>query len=181
MAEIEIQILAQQVQAKLNELQAKAADMRPAYSVIGKTLVDRIRLGFRFSRGPWGKAWTPLKSRNGKPLVDKDRLRKSILPSVDAQGVTVGTNLKVPNGTASLAAVHQFGATILPRPENKRKLLFFKINGATVVAKKVTIPARPFMPLTPAGQLDLPDAWQKGILRNLAAHLGVETPQGVPA
>lgn len=177
MAKIEIEVLADQVEARLKQLQAAGSNLQPAYTAIGKTLVDRIRLGFRGTRSPWGETWAPLKSRAGKALRDTGRLQRSIVPKVDSQGVTVGTNIKVPGGSANLAAVHQFGTTIVPKTA---KWLVFEINGKVIRAKKVTIPARPFMPLRPAGNLDLPPAWASAILRNLAAHLGVEA-QGVPA
>lgn len=170
MADIKIEVLAGEVQARLNKLQAAAADMRPAYSAVGKTLIDRIRLGFRGTRGPWGAQWAPLTSRNGRALRNTGRMLKSIVDRVDAQGVTVGTNLKVPGGSASLPAVHQFGATIVPRTA---QFLAFRIGGRLVLAKQVTIPARPFMPLRQSGQLDLPPLWAKGVLRNLAEHLGL--------
>lgn len=170
MADIKIDVLAGAVQARLNKLQASAADMRPAYSAIGKTLIDRIRLGFRGTRSPWGGQWAPLRSRSGQALRNTGRMLRSIVDRVDGQGVTVGTNLRVPGGSASLPAVHQYGATIVPRTA---QFLTFRINGRFVAVKQVTIPARPFMPLRKGGQLDLPPAWAKGVLRNLADHLGI--------
>ena len=43
--------------------------------------------------------------------------------------------------------------------------------------QKVVVPARPFMPLNRAGNVDLPPEWSIGILKELAKHFKL----GVPA
>jgi len=172
--QIKVEVLADKVEARIQQLQAKAADTSRVFATIGRVLVNRIRLGFAQGRSPKGAPWAPLKSRLGQPLLDKGRLRRSISSRAGNGFVEVGTNLRVGNGSASLGAVHQFGATVTPK---KAKLLAFRIQGRLVFAKKVEIPARPFMPMTPAGQIDMPPAWSKGILQELAKHLGL----GVPA
>lgn len=164
MSSIKIEVLAGEVEAKLKEMQAAGADMRPAWRAVGAYVLSRIQLGFRVSRSPWGVPWTPLSSRTGQPLKNTGvNLLKSITSREDADGATIGTN-------KFWAPVHQFGATIIPK--NAQRLVF-QINGVPVFAKSVTIPARPFMPITPAGKVDLPVSWQKGILERLAKHLGV--------
>ena len=45
----------------------------------------------------------------------------------------------------TIAAVMEYGATILPRPDNPHQTLSFEINGQRVFAKSVTIPSRPFI------------------------------------
>lgn len=152
------------VRARLAELRAQGSDLTPAFKVIGRVLLSRIRLGFRTGTAPKGTPWRALRSRVGQPLRDTGRLQSSIRSQADRDGVTIGTNL-------IYARVHQFGATIVPR---QAKMLAFEIGGRTVFAKSVTIPARPYMPLTPAGQIDLPPAWAAGILRELSRHLGLQ-------
>jgi phage gpG-like protein len=164
-----IEVLADKVEAQVKNLQRKSQDTTKVFQTIGRVLVNRIRLGFRASRSPKGVPWAPLTSRIGQPLMDKRRLLRSILPKAGNGFVEVGTNLKVPGGGASLGAVHQFGAEIKPK---KAKFLAFRIGGRLVLAKQVTIPARPFMPLNPAGQIDLPPAWSQGILRELGNYFG---------
>ena len=76
------------------------------------------------------------------PVLNRQsgRLWRSIQPEVFRRGGRiigiVGTDVKY-------AAVHEFGATI--RPKKAGGLLFFNIDGSTVVAKEVKIPRRPFM------------------------------------
>lgn len=189
---IVVEVIADKVKARLAQLQAAASDLSPAYAVIGSTLVNRIRLGFRNSRSPGGTSWLPIKFRAprrnasgaftgagkaqraanatgkaGKPLEDTGALRRSIVPKVTADGVEVGTNLKVKGGQ-SLGAIHQFGATVVPK--SGKYLAFAGPAGQILFSRRSVIPARPFMPLTPTGELDLPPNWEKAILRNLAAH-----------
>lgn len=59
------------------------------------------------------------------------------LPEVSDDAVTVyiGTNLVY-------AAIQEYGGTITPK---QARALFFEIDGEAVVAKSVTIPARPYM------------------------------------
>lgn len=164
---IRVDVLTEKLEAELKAMQAKAQDATPAFSTIGRVLSNRIRMGFATSRNPWGAPWLPLKTRLGQPLRNTGLLARSITSKPGKDFVEVGTNRVG-------ARTHQFGAIIKPV---KAKGLRFKIGDRYVFAKQVTIPARPFMPLNRAGNLDLPAAWAKGMLQALAKHLGV----GVPA
>ena len=77
------------LQRKLAALERAASDMRPAFEVIGRVLVNRIRLCFKLGVDPWGTAWAALKIRNGQPLVDTTRLRQSIKSQVSDTGFTL--------------------------------------------------------------------------------------------
>lgn len=147
--------------AKLARLQTKlkdlaADDTRAQLSnVVGAAALSRVQLGFRASESPYGEAWAPLKIRaGGKPLLDTGRMRSSISYRPSSNGFEIGTNFVG-------AAVHQFGAEIVPK---RGKFLRFrgKIHGRTrrttgwLFARKVTIPARPFMPNASRG---IPPTW----------------------
>ncbi|HRJ48138.1 MAG TPA: phage virion morphogenesis protein [Opitutaceae bacterium] len=58
-------------------------------------------------------------------------------PAVTQNSVTVSSD-------RAYAAIHQRGGEIRPKPGNKA--LRFTIGGATVFARRVVIPARPFFP-----------------------------------
>ena len=148
--------------AKLQLLQSAAANPQPVYATVGRVMVNRIRLCFKLGIDPWGNPWQALKLRKGQPLRDTGRLNRSIVSSVDATGVTVGTNVKY-------APVHQFGATIVPK--NKPRLVFKGPGGKLIFAKKVTIPARPFRPLRRDAQVALPPAWALLVLRSIKSYL----------
>lgn len=138
-----------EVLARLERLKSKGGDVGSAVKAFGSTILNRIRLGFRLGRSPWGAPWKALKLREGQPLVNTGRLRSSITMQQTANGVTIGTNLRQ-------ARVQQFGATI--KPKNVTMLRFPGPNGP-VFAKQVTIPARPYMPLTSTGNAQLPQPW----------------------
>lgn len=159
------------------------AQLAPVFQTVGNAIVNRIRLCFKLSVSPWGEPWAPLKFRAprrtnngkrlsatgraqvkanaagapGKPLVNTGRLRSSIVAKADAKGVTIGTNVKG-------AATHQFGATIVPK--TAKRLVFPGPNGALIFAKKVTIPARPFLPIR-GGQVVLPFTWAAAVVEQL--------------
>lgn len=76
-----------------------------------------------------------------KILITSGMLMRSVTFAVDsgASLVRVGTNLKY-------ARIHQLGGVIVPK---NRKFLRFPIGGQFVFAKKVIMPARPFLAIRP--------------------------------
>lgn len=200
MAKFDIIVQSQQVQARLSELIAQGANMQPAWQAVGNNLVNRIRLGFRISKDPWGNTWLPIKWRTprlkkgagrklslagkkqmaantvgspGQPLRDTGRLARSVVAQASATDVVVGTNL-------IYARVHQFGAVI--HPKKGPFLVFGGPTGQLIFARRVTVPARPYMPISAGGTMSLPATWAANIIRTLAAHfkLGAPAPS-VPA
>jgi phage gpG-like protein len=145
--------------AKIAALLRATADMQPAFATVGRVIANRIRLCFKIGVDPWGSPWAALKIRKGQPLRDTGRLQRSIVANPDKAGVTIGTNVRS-------ARTHQFGNTIMAKPG--KRLVFPGPGGALVFAKKVTIPARPFMPLK-RGQnvVTLPPAWSADVTRAL--------------
>lgn len=169
MATVTVKVLADQVQKRLQQMQDAAQDTRPAFQTIGRVITNRIRLGFKTSRSPGGAPWLPLKHRIGQPLRDTGRLLRSITFKATAKDVTIGTNLKY-------APLHQFGGTV--RAKNAPFLVFKTMKGtpaeATIFARKVKVPARPFLPLDRAGNVQFPPTWSQSVLRELAKALKVE-------
>ncbi len=149
--------------AKLKLLQSAIDNPKPVYATVGRVLVNRIRLCFKLGVTPWGNPWAPLKIRKGQPLRDTGRLNRSITSRVDSTGVTVGTNV-------AYAPVHQYGATIVPK--TKPSLVFPGPGGKPIFAKKVVIPARPFMPMRPgATSVALPPDWALLVIRSIKSYL----------
>lgn len=149
MANVVVDVQSGEVTELLAQLKERTQNTKPAMEAVGRYLLYRIQMGFRTSRDPWGEAWKPPKFRFGQPLRDTGRLRNSISYQAADEEVTVGTNLKY-------AAVHQFGAVITPK--NKKRLVF-EVRGIKIFARKVTIPARPFMPIGKP----LPESWEQGV------------------
>lgn len=116
----------------------------PALKNIGLHLVQSTKERFVQERAPDGSAWAPLTpayaaTKKGpgilRELGNAGGLMGSITYKVSGHQVEEGTN-KVQ------AAVHQFGATIVPR---NGEALAFSLGGEAVFAKSVTIPARPYL------------------------------------
>lgn len=163
MAKITFKIDDSKAKAKLALLDSAAKNPAPVYATIGRVLVNRIRLCFKMGIDPWGNPWQALKLRKGQPLRDTGRLNRSITSRVDKDGVTVGTNV-------FYAPVHQFGATIVPK--TAKRLVFPGPSGRMIFAKKVSIPARPFLPLRRAsGVVALPPDWSLQVVRAIKAYL----------
>lgn len=113
----------------------------PMWDAIGLSLVTSTQRRFEEGRAPDGSPWPPslrAKLTGGKTLIDSALLMQSITHVASDDGVAVGTN-------AVHAAVHQFGATIVPVAAGALK--FQLPDGRYIMASKVTIPARPFLGL----------------------------------
>lgn len=162
MAKIKFEVNDAGARAKLKAMVAASSDMRPVFATVGRSIANRIRLCFKLGIDPWANPWAKLKIRKGQPLRDTGRLQRSIVSNPDSTGVTVGTNV-------DHAAVHQFGMTITPK--TAKRLVFPGPGGRMIFAKKVTIPARPFMPLK-KGQnvVALPPSWSADVTRALRAY-----------
>lgn len=161
-AKIKFEVSDAGARKKLKALVSATGDMQPVFVTVGRVIANRIRLCFKLGVDPWSSPWAALKIRKGQPLRDTGRLNRSITSNPDKTGVTIGTNVKH-------AAVHQFGATIMAKPG--KRLVFPGPGGALVFAKKVTIPARPFMPLKKgANVVALPPAWSADVTRALRAY-----------
>ncbi len=121
----------------------RAIDLRqvlPAIAAAGKAVTqDRLASG---GPAPDGSAWKPLnpayaasKPGSGGILSLHGHLRDSIVSSSTATTAEWGSNLEY-------AAIHQVGGTIRPK---KGKFLSFLLGERRVFARKVEIPARPYL------------------------------------
>lgn len=89
-----------------------------------------------------GQAWVRSTGR-GKTLHDTGELKNSVTSSATSHTASVGTNV-------AYARIHHFGGTI--HAKNKPYLAFAIPNGFARV-KSVTLPSRPFLPVSPDGKL----------------------------
>jgi phage gpG-like protein len=156
----------------INKLKGQASDPY-LMAKIGVALVGRVHDCFRESKDPGGTAWAPLKFQRlrdrgdakGKPLLDTGRLRRSINFAVIGAGkIRVGTNVRY-------AATHQFGDPNRVPSDAPRLVFRVRVGPGkvkTIRAKKVSIPARPFLPTTKS----LPYGWAKEIDEIVGRHIG---------
>lgn len=120
-------------------------DRRPFLEAAGLLVVAAGKRSFNES-DLRPAVWPARKSGGKHPLL---KLSGTLWRSIAIKGLT---NHSVTVGSDRVyAAIHQFGGTILPKKPGGR--LAFKIGGQTVFARKVTVPARPFLPFLPSGEL----------------------------
>lgn len=141
----------------------RGINLKPLFDAIGGELVSRVQQGFISSHSPYGVQWAALKLRQGQPLRDKGHLLSSISYNAATDSVLIGPGA---GPSSKGAAVQQFGATITPK--NRSMLRFRGPGGRWIFAKRVTIPARPYLPTEQGG---LPDSWRDAILQETGAYL----------
>lgn len=117
---------AQEVTALLERLAQATAHRAPLMRSIAGTMESAVLQNFDVGGRP---KWLGLKYRQGTPLVDTENLMGSITSDYSNDMATVGTN-------EPYAAIHQFG-------------------GKAGRGRKVEIPARPFLILTPQDEADI--------------------------
>lgn len=167
---ISYELLDEQMKKKLGDLIDAGQSITPAMQNVGRKLKTKVQLGFKSGASPWGAKWAPLSAltrHGGQPLRNTGHLMNSITAQVKNNSVEIGTNLQAEGGV-KFPAVHQFGAVI--KPVNAKRLRWMHPGGFPVFAKKVVIPARPFLPLTASGATDLPEKWAADVLSSLRLH-----------
>ena len=148
-----VEVKDQEVLAALNALAARVGNQRPFLQAIGDDIMERAKQRFETGTDPAGRRWAPnaratidafIAARGGfgkrginkkgqglamgkKPLIAGGYLRRQFHVRTDGRGVTIGNSM-------AYAAIQQFG-------------------GKAGKGRKVTIPARPFLPVTPGGDL----------------------------
>lgn len=177
MTSFTVQIQDQGVHAALKALADRVSNLQPHLQGLGDDIVERAKRRFETSSGPDGRPWLPnsaatlalvaerigksgrkkdgsLNARGAKRLAGKKPL---IGESGDLrrQIVAIASNSSVQITSSPVyAAIQQFG-------------------GKAGRGRKVTIPARPFLPVTPSGTL-YPDE-QREVLEALKAYLAGES------
>lgn len=131
MAEIIIEL--EELQGKLERLSKALENKTPLLRRIVNTLQNVTEESFQSQASPFGEKWkdnapsTKRKKRGNKILIQSGLLSQSFTQKVTGSSAQVGTNKQY-------AAIHQFG-------------------GKAGRNKRVTIPARPFMPINKNGEI----------------------------
>jgi phage gpG-like protein len=160
-------------------MQKLGADTRPMMQAIGAALVQTTLDRFRTMKGPEGTAWRDVIEdyRNlhpGRPILGGEggKLASSINYQATPHSVRVGSN-------RVYAAAQQFGAVI--RPVNAPALAFFlgriklgkrggrSVEKYLVFAKKVTLPARPYLGFGPKDRIAVMEVVQRELADALNA------------
>jgi phage virion morphogenesis protein len=159
MTGVRVTIDDRQLSQALRELARVGRDPSPALKALGPLLVASTRNRITAEQAPDGTAWPALNpayaaGKRGPGMLRERAMRGGLFASltseVDGAKLRVGTN-KV------YAAVHQFGATITPR---NAPALVFRLGKRLVRAKKVTIPARPFLGISEEDRETIADVFE---------------------
>lgn len=145
-------------QGFLSRLAAATGDLRVPMEKIGFALSQRAQLSFVDQHDPWGGAWAPLapatlakrrdEGRSGASILrDTSQLMQSLIHAPEGNGV----DIRVGN-TNRPATIHQFG-------------------GQAGRGRKVTIPARPMLPIKAGGEVQLPPDWLDEMIEITRGHL----------
>jgi phage gpG-like protein len=119
------------------------SDPTRLWVAVGTALVSYTKRSFR-DASLRQSTWPAKSDGTASNLIRKGTLLSSIrIVKADKSSVTIGSD-------RPYAAIQQLGGVIRAKGN---KPLVFQIGGKTIFAKKVTIPARPFFPFTPDGQL----------------------------
>lgn len=136
---IKIELDDHHVGEKLKHIVVQLKRPRKLYGVLGEQLKKIHNNRFKQETSPDGEKWQPLSpltrqaKGNDHILKDSHQLRNTLAYNYSDQGVEFGSALKY-------ARLHQFGGTIVPKKAKRLRL-----GKSGVYAKKVTIPARPWL------------------------------------
>lgn len=178
---IQIQLNSEEARRNLSALVERLSDPRPFYKKVGEIFESSVIDRFQTETAPDGTPWTPLRpstlasrlrrKKSGQGILrDSGALRMAISHQVEEGGVRVG----VASGI-KYAAIHQFGGTInmpartgkifrrqfadgsfgrrFAKRENKTSVA----TGVRIGAHRITIPARPFLGVSPQDEADIID------------------------
>lgn len=132
--------------AKLEKLARQAENKAGLLKNIGEALLETTDQRFEDQKDPQGRAWAPLKpltvelrGASAPILTRTGRLRGSLNYEVSGDALKLGPS-------AIHGAVHQFGATIVAKGKPLRMPMK---GGGAKYARKVTVPARPYVGFGP--------------------------------
>lgn len=167
--ELKIKVDDRQVMEALQALQRQSGDMAPALAEIGEDLTAMAHRAFDTETSPvTGFKWPERVTDTGRKILtgETGQLNDSINYRLLGQdGVEIGSPMEY-------AAIHQLGGKTKAheiRPRNKKALAFGGLVVKSVNHPGSVIPARPFLPVGPNGEL-APEA-QRNILEILGDHL----------
>ena len=126
----------------LEQLLHNARHPRPMMRAIAAELLSITE--DNFAHESWGGRKWPATARGGKILQKSGQLAASIHTASGSNFARIGTN-------KPYAAIHQFGGTI--EAKSKPYLMIPVPGGGFRRKAKVTIPARPYLPMSKGGTL----------------------------
>lgn len=153
MSGVRITINTAELQEAIAGLAAVMRAPERVMGTIGEALITSTQERQRRGIAPDGSAWPALnpgyaaEKAGSQMLRESGRLMGSLSHRASGNTVVVGTNV-------IYAGIHQFGGTILPK---SKRALSFIIGDRRVIARKVTVPARPFLGISAEDREEIRD------------------------
>lgn len=166
---LETRVVDQAAQLAFKKLRLLMTDTTPVMRAIGVAFVEEVHTRFERAVDPQGVAWTPLlpdyaATKRGPGILRESAMRGGLMGSItfraSHESVEVGAN-KI------YAAVHQFGATIVPV---RAPFLVFGLAGGVAHASSVTIPARPYLGIGPSEERIIFEVLDDAVDRAVGPH-----------
>lgn len=144
----------------LNRIIAACGDAKPAMSALSLSLEQRIKDGFTGQVDPWGNPW----ARHSQVTIDRRKkdTDKSAIKILEDSGDML-------NSIAS--SISDDSLDIWIRGPQANAMQFGNPDNRMFGKALAPIPARPFMPIRPDGNADLPPDWLQEMVDVLTAHL----------
>lgn len=154
------------LKAKLARVKAIGLDPEPLLDIAGAYLVGSVQQHFHEGRSPAGFAWPVswrAREQGGTTMIDKGALVSSIRHETTPNQVEVGVDGA--SQSSKFAYVLHYGAVITPK--RGPFLVFTGPDGHKRFARKVTIPARPFLGINASDVAGIDREWREYARREL--------------
>jgi len=155
-----------EISPSLSKMLAKAQSPEDVWMAAGTQVLGIARRAFT-RPAMRQQSWPAKRSGEASRLTNKGTLLASLrIIDVGRDHVSVGSD-------RPYAAIHQLGGVI--KPKTGKALRFFS-GGRWWTAKQVRIPARPYFPFTPSGEVapQFKDRIQKIIDKAMRTRLGIK-------
>lgn len=157
MNDFEVTIRDASAQAAMDQLYARATDLRPALLEIGEDLTGMVKESFSTSTSPWGERWAP----NAQATIMAHLAKFGGSYSKKTGRITATGSRRVTNKKPLIGETRALSTTIYSRVEGntltlgspKQYAAIQNFGGQAGRGKKVTIPERRFMPADDTGTL----------------------------
>lgn len=153
---IDIQIDDRELQAALQRLSRKLGDLTPVMRDIGELIIERTKDRFETETGPDGQRWKPLADSTLLGLMKRAAggriAKKGGGTKVSAIKALARKRILFQDGDLSRQFHYQAGRDAVTVSNAMKYAAIHQFGGQAGRGKKVTIPARPFLPITSSGQ-----------------------------
>jgi phage virion morphogenesis protein len=176
MSTFSINVQDKEVRDALEALKQRTSNLQPILQSIGEDIMARAKARFGTSTGPDGQRWKPNALSTVRGLIDRSSSKKGFYLkdgktlSRKAQMSLAGKKVLVDTGSLASQFHVSASGTSVTVGNSMKYAAIHQFGGQAGRGHKVTIPARPFLPINKEGRLYPGE--QSRILDALNAYLG---------